>query len=410
MARKDAIRLLIGSALIAFIVSGFHWAFGNHPGTRARAAHSPQRPPELAPGIASPSSSPVTAKPPASKGTDAVEVCGVGSVAQSEDDLGANSFVNDLTKPALKRWLAALRNSDDYRARATGIFISAASDDRHAERSAIREGRDELVAMAIGSSDPAVYAIALKECAMTSTDAAGTCNQLSAGGWAKLDPDNAVPWLLVAARARDNHDTAAEAAAFTHASQAHRSDSYNFSMLRYAQPDMPADATPLERWSLAINMFGFEAAFTEPAQPAMLHCSKAALQTRAVAQECQALAELWTTHPETILDLMLGKSLGARLGWPPWRVQALTDKANAYMQVLSEGTPGRDDQWSCSGVERGNAYFAKLTRMTEIEVMQESLEQSGETVPELARKHAEAIERLVGEARKREQEKEKPSP
>jgi hypothetical protein len=411
MARKDAKKLLIGSALIALIVSGLHWAFDNHHrSARARSAQSPQRPPELAPGISSPSASPATAKPPAKKGTDTVDVCGIGRVAQSENDPGANSFVDDLTRPALKRWLVALRNSDDYRARATGIFISAVMDDRHAEQSATREARDELVAMAIGSSDPAVYAIALRECALTTSDAAGSCVQLSPGGWAKLDQDNAVPWLLVAARARENNDLAAEAAAFTHASRARRSESYNFSMLRYTQPDIPADATPLERWNLAINMFGVEAAFAEPAQPAMLHCSKAALQTRAVAQQCQALAELWTTHPETVMDLMIGKSLGARGGWPLQRVQALTEKANAYMQVASEATPGREDQWSCSAVQRGNAYFAKLMGMTEIEVMQEYLEQSGETVPELARKHAEAIEKLVAEARTREREKEESSP
>ena len=405
MARRDAIRLLIGSALIALIVVGLHWAL-DHQNARAGTIRSSHPPPELAPGISSPSTTGATAKRTTTSGAGDIEVCGVGRVAQSEDDPGANSFVNDLTKPALKRWLAALRNSDDYRARATGIFMSTLFDDRHAERDDTREARDELVAMAIGSGEPAVYAIALKECALTSPDAGSSCSRLSPGGWAKLDQNNAVPWLMVAAAARENNDAAAEAAAFAQASQAQRSESYIFSMLRYAQPDMPADTTPLERWSLAISMFGVEAAFAEPAQPALSHCSTAALQTKAVAQQCQALAELWTTRPETLMDLMIGKSLGARVGWPPQRTQALTEKANAYMQLTMEATPGRDDQWSCSGVERGNAYFAKLMRMPEIGVMQESLEQSAETVPELARRYNQAMEKLVDEANKRE----KPSP
>jgi hypothetical protein len=395
MARKVAIRLLLGSALIALSAAGIHRAFDSHGGARERTPPDSRRPSEMSLGNSGPPASRDAAKPPAKNGTDTVEVCGVGRVAQSEDDLGANSFVNDLTKPALERWLAALRNSDDYRARATGIFISTVLDDRHAERNATREARDELVALAIGSSDAAVYALALKECASTSADAGGSCGQLSPGGWAKLDEDNAVPWLLVAARARENNDMAAEAAAFTHASRAHRSESYNFSLWRYAESDMPTDVTPLERWSLAINMIGVEAAFSEPAQPAFLHCSKAALQTPAVAQQCQALAELLTAHPETLIDLMIGKALGARVGWPPRRVQALSEKANAYLQIMSDATPGRDEQWSCSGVERGNAYFSKLTRMTEIEVMQESLEQSAQTVPELARKYTEAMQKLT---------------
>ena len=405
MARKDAIRLLIGSALTALIVVVLHWAL-NHRNARAGTVLSSHPRPELAPKVSRPSTPGATPKRTTTSGVGDIEVCGVGRVAQSEDDPGANSFVNDLTKPALKRWLAALRNSDDYRARATGIFMSTVFDDRHAERDATREARDELVAMAVGSGEPAVYAIALKECALTSRDAGSSCSRLSPGGWAKLDQDNAVPWLMVAAGARENNDVAAEAAAFAQAGQAHRSESYISSMLRYAQPDMPADMTPLERLSLAINMFGVEAAFAAPAQPALSYCSKAALQTKAIAQQCQALAELWTSRPETLIDLMIGKSLGARVGWPPQRIQALTEKANAYMQLTMEAMPGQDDQWSCSGVERGNTYFAKLMRMPEIGVMQESLEQSAETVPELARRYTQAMEKLIDEARKRE----KPSP
>jgi hypothetical protein len=72
------------------------------------------------------------------------------------------------------------------------------------------------------------------------------------------------------------------------------------------------------------------------------------------------------------------------------------------MQVMADAMPGRDDQWSCGSAQRGNAYFAKLAHLTEIEVMQQWLEQSGETVPELARKYSEAMEKFLAEARKQE--------
>ncbi len=400
MAHRHAFKWLIASALIVLMVMGIHWILDKRHGAgavTARAAQLPRdRPRSVICNVPSPRA---TAKRQAKRGAADVEVCGVGRIPESEDDPGGNSYVGDLTKPALMRWLAALRNSDDYRARATGIFVSTVLEGRHAEKGATQEAREELVAMAVTSADPAIYAVALKECAFTAADAASACAQLSPRGWAKLDPDNAAAWLLVAARALENRDIAAEAAAFTQASRAHRSDSYNYSLLQYAAPDMPSDATPLERWSLAINVIGIEAAFVEPFRPTFLHCSQEAVLDNTVAQQCNSLAELWVTHPTTVLDLVMGRLIGAQVGWSAKRIADLTEKTNAYMQVLTEATPSEpDNEWTCKGVEQGNAYIAKLTRMSEIGVMQELLELSPHTVAELSRKHTEFMEKMLEEA------------
>jgi hypothetical protein len=400
MARKDAFKWLMGFATVVLVVIGAYWLIGNRHGS-ARAAPSPPRPPLPAPSSLSSVVNPrAAANGPNKTGGADIEICGIGRLAQKADDLGANDYVSDLNKPALKRWAAALRNSDDYRARASGILITTLLDDRHAQQRATQDARDELVAMAVGSADPAVYAIALKYCALTANDTPSTCNQLSAGGWARLDPDNAVPWLLAAGRAHQNQDMAAEAAAFIKASEAHKSSSYDYSLLEYAEPEMPPDTTPLQRWGLAIQVIGIEAAYADlQGLAASMHCSKSALQDKSVAQQCQALAELWTTRPETLLDLMRGTSLGKSVGWPAQRVEELRQRTQAYMQINTQATPSeRDELWTCQGVEQGNAYVAKLARMGEIGTLGDLLERSGETVAELARKHAEAMEKMQREA------------
>jgi hypothetical protein len=60
---------------------------------------------------------PVVAK---AGGTD---ICGVGRVSLDADDpSAANRYVGALSTQAATRWLSALRDSDDYRARAMGLF------------------------------------------------------------------------------------------------------------------------------------------------------------------------------------------------------------------------------------------------------------------------------------------------
>ncbi len=66
----------------------------------------------------------------------------------------------------------------------------------------------------------------------------GACRQLSLQRWARMDPDNAVPWLSLAGKARGRHDSAAEADAFSHAATAHKSDSYSDSVFAFAEPPL----------------------------------------------------------------------------------------------------------------------------------------------------------------------------
>jgi hypothetical protein len=330
-----------------------------------------------------------------------VEICGFGKVAlDPTDPTAAFRYVGERTEKAAQKWLSALLNNDDYRARAAGLFLEGKIGGPEI-LPMTQQARDSLVQLAVGTADPAVYATALYACSgKFGGPADGSCGQMSADGWARLDPDNAVPWLLLAGKARDQHDDAAEAAAFGRAAKASMSDAYLYSIYAFAEPELPSDLTPTQRSYLAVEVIGIEAATAHGEfNAASKHCSTEALQDSNVRQQCSSLAQLWVTRGTTMLDFGMGTSIGARAGWPAQRVNDLRMELDALMQGIS-GTESAsaDDTWSCDAVQRSSAYVSRMARMGEIGAARDELERSGETVPELAHKWADHMEKIRRDA------------
>jgi hypothetical protein len=333
-----------------------------------------------------------------------VEICGFGKIAlDPTDPMAASRYVGERTAKAARNWLSALLNNDDYRARAAGLFLEGKIGVPEI-LPMTAQARDSLVQLAIGTADPAVYATALYACsAKFGTPEDASCPEISVDGWARLDPDNAVPWLLLAGNARGQHDDTAEAQAFGRAAKASMSDSYVYSMYAYAEPELPSDLTPTQRSFLAVDVIGIEAATGHLEYGAALkHCSVEAMRDSNVRQQCSSLAELWVTRGSTMLDFATGRSIGARAGWPAQRVNDLEMRQDALMHTMGEtGPEGNDDAWSCDAVRRSNAYVGLMARMGEMAAARDALERSGESVAELAQKHADWMERIRREAQQR---------
>jgi hypothetical protein len=385
------------SALLIAAVLGFGWWLRQRPSPSAPGpiASGPAPAPARFPSLW-PASIPNPAVKTASKAdhSDETEVCGVGRVKLDRDDAaGVSKYFNSLTKNSRMRWLTTLRNSDDYRARATGLYLEGIFD-RDSPQKDPEAARDELVQLAEETKDPAAFALAYTKCSNGAEDFAsqGACPQLSLDDWTRADADNAVPWLQLAAKARREGDGAAEAAAMGHAAQAHRYEPYIWSLFSFAQPAMPGDITAADRWFLTTEVIGVEAAMPMPYQPLFQYCSRDAQSDAAVHRQCNALAELMVDKGGTLLDLTAGKGLGARVGWPAERVDRLTQEAKASMQAINEMT-GTDpkQQWSCDGVARGNAYMTQLDSLGERGLTRQAIERSGEPVAELVRKFDEWV-------------------
>src|SRR5664279_797617 len=255
--------------------------------------------------------------PPKVGNTSTVQVCGYGQLPIEGDDTSAIfQQVGALTKGASTRWMAALQNSGDLRARVAGLLLEGKVTGGDSLRPVAEQTRNEVVQLAAGSVDPAVYGMALSMCETSAgTDMDSACRQLTLRRWAQIDPDNAVPWLLLAGAARARHDSVAEADAFTHAATAHRVDSYSDSVFAFAEPELPHDVTPLERSYLATEVIGVESGIRLPQYSAVSrHCSSSAMQDGAVRQQCDLIAELLVTQGTNFLDLGLGRSIGERVG------------------------------------------------------------------------------------------------
>ncbi len=346
--------------------------------------------------------------PPRANSTGTVEICGYGQVPiNKSDDSAIFQHVGTLTKGVGTAWLSALQNSDDLRARVAGLLLEGKVAGGDSLRPVAEQTRNEVVQLAAGAGDPAVYAMALSMCdTSATTDADSACRQLSLQRWARMDPDNAVPWLLLAGKARARHDSAAEADAFSHAATAHKSDSYSDSVFAFAEPELPPDVTPLERSYLATEVIGVEAAIRSPQYSvASQHCSSDAMQDSNVRQQCNSLAELLVTKGTNLLDLGLGRTIGARAGWPTQRVNELVQEQHALMQAIVQQTPSDNDKlWTCDAVSRVNAYVVQRVQQGELGAARDVLERSGETVDAMAQKYTQYMDNIRRDALSREQQ------
>jgi hypothetical protein len=379
-------KVVIGAAALAGLAV-LIWLRSSRSGPEA--AHQPLT---AAPRAAeSQPLSPTAANRPASKQSpasiaesgEAVEICGVGKVRLPADDAGGEQYAGALTQRAEARSIAALQESRDPHARAVGLMLAGP------------EQSEPLAQLALQSGDPALYDLALSDCARG--DAAAACRQISPQTWAQLDGDNAEAWLEVAWQQRRAGDVAGERDAMQRAAAAHRFEDYAFSLLGYAESNLPADLSALERYYLEIQVIGIETASGASSHAeASKYCAKNAVSDALVREQCRAVADLLDVRGSTLLDLAIARSIGARVGWGKERVDSSAKYAEAMMAGLERDAGAA--QWSCGALAASNAYLRELSRQGEIVALRERLEQSGESVMELAQQHRQYLEKMIADA------------
>ncbi len=177
-----------------------------------------------------------------------VEICGYGTVALRPDDpYPFQGIPPTLRESALDTAEALMLASDDIQVHAAALWIGMQRGKRDTH------GRVEQMArLAIGSQDPVVYALAVEACKGWSVDDYGACNLISRAQWARLDPDNAVPWLEVAAQARENNEAEAEEQALRMAAHAHHINTRDGLLPTLVDRALGTRLTPLQR-TLALS-------------------------------------------------------------------------------------------------------------------------------------------------------------
>lgn len=344
------------------------------------------------------------------------EICGLGRV--KADDAGQPKDMAPIrlvAERARERLLPALANSTDEAARAAGLLLQSAGRARPADEAcdsadcaqrnapvnnpgtSLRTdllARGALASMALNTRSPQVYAFAMAACQGQRRE--GVCLQLSPEQWARLDPDNAVPWLHVAADARERRDASATAEALFRVSRAARADAHWGGLTGLVLARLPAELPPLDKVALASEVLAIESALSPPFVPVSQYCAAAEVRDANRQQTCADVAEVLVNKGSSLVDVALGASIGQRVGWPAERVAALQDERDAIAQLAEQAVPAHP--WSCAALARTLNHLAAVGQHGELVTMRRALRQSPEPVAVLAGKHREAAARRVASA------------
>lgn len=322
-------------------------AVDREPRLKHQDAHAPSVPSApsapAAPVALPASASAATAAAPASSavGDSYWDLCGVGRVPQppgsKASDIGPDALQNlptpigtDAALDAMVRMHAALPGQGP-RGQALALLMEGAP-------------QDALVALAQSSADPAVMQWALLRC--HDKPVAGGCASLSPRDLTRIDPDNAMAWLLLAAR-----EPKAEAEWWQGLMAATRVSNHAGAMAAAAWKAVPADAPAYLRVPLVVQVIGIEAALPDPTLAVVLRSCRPPQTARRQA-ECAALAELMVASGETFTHRSVGIRLGEFAGWTKDRTQALRRDTNRLMSVMTDTVFTDRQPFSCASVDR----------------------------------------------------------
>ncbi len=293
------------------------------------------------------------------------------------------AYVQEETAESMRAALMELRAMPDERSRALsaslGYFFDgsdqpaakpsaeAVTPEHAAAETAIGVGNyskraQSLVDLALNSTDAVVYATAFLHCEKTSwlhTQAKTSCARLSAAQWARVDPDNAAPWMHQAQTAASAGDQAAVAEAFYRVSQAKRITDHQRAAAQALIANLLENTS--EEVVVAIGDFfiGIEAAAQATGYQALTqHCSvdKLALPGGDAnrRQICSDVADMLSQRGSSLFDSGIAIRLAKNGAWPAEKRTLAQTRLDEFMQVVQAQAIG--DSSSCQGVKKAAAY------------------------------------------------------
>ena len=295
-------------------------------------------------------------------GADEVELCGGARLKIDANGLPDIAEFSRLAREpkTRERILDRMRSSSSELARTAALLLASLGDDEKrlamlgftppcegadcpAADSAMEAARrtlDAITRVAMSTSDPKVYALALALCAGKTGTVAGACGMLSAAQWSRLDPGNAAPWHQLLAAAKVRGDTAAQNEALFRIANAPHND-VNMSSAAGAVLDaaLDDDASVLAAWGLVTDAVSVGAGLAIPAYQALTAmCKGDALRDANRLQTCAAVAETLAERSDTMMGRMIGVAIGKQVGWPVERGERMRGEYESYITSLGTDT------------------------------------------------------------------------
>ncbi|MDE2369085.1 MAG: hypothetical protein KGN16_08940 [Burkholderiales bacterium] len=243
------------------------------------------------------------------------DLCGVGKMPVPPD-LAASASPMGVELPpnlgeqalaaALERLLAAM-DVGSPRSRAAAMLMHPMIVPAPADAPSPQAGAQQLASLAAGSGDPVLLAWAARHC-----DVNTACATDPAIAWSRIEPDNAVPWLLIAA-----HQPGMQAEALTALARATRYTSHYGAISAAALDAMPADIPTYLQPQLLLQSFLADGAIGEAEATQAINLCRPAPEAGSQRQAlCRSLAALMVGQDDTALAYFIGLRIQELAGVP----------------------------------------------------------------------------------------------
>ena len=396
---RDRPRRLAGAAAALLAMLAAAWWSGSQPGKALLAdrAAVPPGPQYLIAPLTLPMPAPVPRPAPTG-----AELCGYGPVAVDNGIPQIPRGIGIAADAALGRLASALASRPGDRERALGLYLQMLEPENAAEGQA-------LVRLATTTSDADAYALAIFSCRHEiGAGARGDCALLSYAQWARIEPDNAVPWLSLADDAQRRGDRSTLETALIRASKARYSDPHWDQISKLFASDALAAQPPAIQVGLAIRLLGIQAALPIPDPHGLMqYCGTAVQADQDRVRTCGDLAATLIEHSRTAVEVSIGARVAERVGWADPRLAGLRDEADAMRWQMARmwQKSGQEDLLNCDSLARLRSHMAARAQVGERGWLHQELAASGVTTEQAA----ERWRALLREQPMRQSESQKPT-
>ena len=392
---KAATAVLVAVALAA---AGLWWLDAADEPAIEPAARADQVAPELLPTSFADVEKPAEPAPGAAVvgGDDEIQLCGghwvrAGPDGKPTEDAFDAVVANSLDEVS-RSTLGLMEAAAALRVRAAAHYfragsVAAMANPSQERRSEAAAHREALARLAQVSDDVQVYAWAYRACRGVGAASPGACMQITAAQWARLEPENAEPWLAAAEEARRRKDGAALDDAMFHVAAAGRHQPGSATLAATVAEYAPSDERALVgTYAAIVQALGVESTHGTEWHAAVEYCSAREIADANRRETCERVAAVLVDRSTTVLARATGIGIGRRLGWSADRLDALAalQDAETTAMVLRTHDPAQTDITACGPLRANIERVRAEAELGEIEMLRRDVAASGYSIARLA--------------------------
>ncbi len=415
---RKGVVVLAGVVVVVLVALGCWLWQGRAALPLAKSVVRAQRrapPAPSAPGDTPTIASPALREPAPTEPTKGIDVCGLGYFGPDEDENSIRSAHAPAIAAAKAANIQALLDSPNPSARAAGlVFQIAEISERFSierfkatdtckvqnEKGGAESAKDlcasaavkvenlelqrdraaepwigKLANLAAASSDPAILAQAVRAC--VGRNGLPACQAVSAEQWARLEPNNLLPWSYLLAQARARNDFAGVNEALYRMSIAKTATSYElfaWSQLGEGGLNAVSDIQRLVATGQTVSLFllpltDFDATLSECRVPLVNDANR--------RQLCEKIATALVEQSDTYFAAAMGTAVGRSAGWPVSKLAPVIARRTVEAEFAAETsnetlTPDGLQKLDCQSVASTLNFRRSIGRLGESSAVRES--------------------------------------